>query len=437
MQLPWKKYGWGTTIFVCLVAAMHCYFLVTAWFNRSYLTDDSIQYLTLAQNMANEGIFSQSFSPPMVQDLQRTPGYPVFLLLASRSPIVVLLLQHFMVLGAAWFLYRIGLDLYGSRIAAAGGKLYLIQPYPMIFASYFLSEVPFVFFLIVATWAYLRFWKGAGWPMLSISLVMLSIAALIRPVALPLLVMAVILAMLHSIWLSQQRLLQAALAILVPAILLGPWFIRNEHISGRFVFSTMGEMGMVHGRIGGLEAWRTGKAMNEHQFYMAGDSIAGGTIPLVQLRTYAIGKQTHETEILSQGMTSLTLKFFLAHPWDAIRFEFWAFWQMFKGLGYGWAVALTHSKLAASVAAFVQLICNVLVLLGAFLALMRRKEWGGAERLVTGAILLMILVSSAAWADGRYRMVVDPLILILAMFTLRRQERIHNGTTWVATASES
>lgn len=436
MQLPWKKYGWSTTVLTCFVAAMHIYFFSAALVQRSYLTDDSIQYLTIAENLTVSGKFSQSFSEPLVEDLQRTPGYPVFLVLLGRSPFWILLVQHLMVLAAAWLIYRIGLDLYGPKIAASGAKLYLMQPYPVIFASYILSEVPFVFCLLVAVWAYLRFWKGAGLGMLTVALTMLSIASFLRPVALPLLVIATPLAMVKSFRLQQQRVPQLLAALILPILLVGPWMWRNQQLSGRFAFSTMGEMGMLYGRLGGLEAWRTGKELHEHSFYMAGDSVAAQNMPLTDLRSYPQGKQTHETEMLSPGMTGLTVDFFLKHPWDAFRFEVWTIWQMFKGLGYGWAMELTHSAGMAMLAAGLQLICNALILTGMVLAVIRRREWAGAEGLVFGALIVMLLVSSAVWADGRYRMVMDPLILVLALFTLRRQERIHASETVFAVAME-
>jgi 4-amino-4-deoxy-L-arabinose transferase-like glycosyltransferase len=432
MRFPWQKYGWRLTVLACLVSAMHVYFLSAALIHKTYLTDDSVQYLTLSENLADSGIFSQSFSPPLVPDMQRTPGYPVFLMLLGRSPFWILLVQHLLVLAAAWFLYKAAADLYGHRVASSGAKLYLLQPYPVILASYVLSEVLFVFLLIVAVWAYLRFWKGAGWHMLAVSMGVLSLGAMVRPVALPLLVAAVLLAIVHLRRLPRQRFVQAAVATLLPVLLLGPWFLRNQQLSGRLTFSTMGEMGMLHGRLGGLQTWRSGREMHEHEFYMAGDSIAAESMGLTDLRHYPEGKQTHETEQLAGGMGGMTFQFFLRHPWDAIRFEAWAGWQMFKGVGYGWARELTLCKPVAVLAAGLQLLCNLLMFLGALLAVVRWREWTGAEGLVFGSIFLVLIISAAAWADGRYRMVIDPLILLLAMFPLRRQEKIQASTTFDA-----
>ena len=133
--------------------------------------------------------------------------------------------------------------------------------------------------------------------------------------------------------------------------------------------------------------------------------------------------------MLAPGMTGITLTFFLNHPWDAFRFECWTIWQMCKGIGYGWAKDLTHSQVAGIAFAGLQLLCNAAIFIGMLLAWIRRKEWSGAERIVFWTAIVLLLVSSAVWADGRYRMVVDPLLLMLTMFTLRRQERISQTAT--------
>ena len=163
--------------------------------------------------------------------------------------------------------------------------------------------------------------------------------------------------------------------------------------------------------------------MDEHHFYMSGDSIAARTIGLPALRSYAKGKQTHETEQLSPEVNALTASFFLQHPWDAIRFEFRCMWEMVKGVGYGWTNELTLSQPMATIEAVLQLICNVLMYLGAFLALMRLRSWTFAESASVVIILVILLVSAAAWADGRYRMVIDPFFILLTLFVLRQQDR--------------
>jgi hypothetical protein len=294
----------------------------------------------------------------------------------------------------------------------------------VIMASYILSETLFIFLLVGAFWMYVRYWKGESWKTIGMALAALSVAALVRPVALPLLILATLLAIALVYRHQQHRLVKAAVATLVPVLILGPWYLRNHQQAGEWTFSTMGEMGMLHGRLGALEAGRTGKERHEHQFYMAGDSVAALELGLPNIRHYPEGKQTHETEQLASGMGRLTLSFFLRHPLDAFLFELRSFGEMFMGIGYGWARELTLSKSAAAVSAGLQLLCNVFMYLGVLLAIVRRREWTGAEKIAFWTVVVVLSVSAAAWADGRYRMVIDPLLLMLVMFILRREEKI-------------
>ncbi|MFM2376649.1 MAG: hypothetical protein RLZZ165_1746 [Bacteroidota bacterium] len=411
----------------CLVAAIHGYFLYSALIHRTYLTDDSIQYLTIAENLASSGEFSQGYSPPLTQDLQRTPGYPIFLLLLGRIPFLVLLVQHILVLVTAWLIYRAALESYGPRVASAGAGLYLLQPYPAIFASMVLSETLFVVLLMAAFWGFLRFWKGGGGLVLAGAMALLSLGVLVRPVAMPLLLAAVVFLSVRAVRRRSFRPSSWLAIVLVPLLVVGPWMVRNHQVSGRWMLSSMGSMGMLHGRMGGLEAWREGKPMDERHWYMAGDSIAALETGLPGLRSYPVTRQTHETELLHSDASWLTVSFFLSHPWDALRFEIRCIWEMLKGVGYGWARELTLFPAAAIGSAILQLICNLLMYIGALLGMRRWREWGVAETSAFFAILLLLLVSAAVWADGRYRMVVDPFLLVLTMSVLRRQERSASG----------
>jgi hypothetical protein len=228
---------------------------------------------------------------------------------------------------------------------------------------------------------------------------------------------------------THQILWKPILVVLaVPLALLGPWYGRIYQLTGTVSMTSMGPMGMLHGRLGGLEAWRQGLGTDEDDLYMTGDSVAALTMGLQALRHYPAEKQTHETELLAPGMGGLTMRFFLSHPLDAIGFQASSFWAMFKGVGYGWAKELTHSKIAATVLAGMQLVLNVLSYLGLILAIVRLRQWSSQERIVFATLTILLLVSAAAWADGRYRAVVDPLMVILLIYVVWNFEmRQHEG----------
>ena len=99
-------YGWRITLGI-LVLALHVGLFLAAWRQGSALTDDSIQYLRLADNWVEQGVFSQAYGAPYVPDLQRTPGYPAMLVALGRHVPLVLLLQHMLVLLSALLVWRI------------------------------------------------------------------------------------------------------------------------------------------------------------------------------------------------------------------------------------------------------------------------------------------------------------------------------------------
>ena len=86
-----------------LVVGVHLFLLIVALYNHSYFSDDSFQYLRLSRNMWQHGIFSQADGPPIVYDLQRTPGYPFFLMILGNWIPLILVVQHLLVFATAYF----------------------------------------------------------------------------------------------------------------------------------------------------------------------------------------------------------------------------------------------------------------------------------------------------------------------------------------------
>lgn len=405
-----------------LVLLMHYYFLLSAFLEQSHLTDDSIQYLTLADNLMEHGVFSQSYTAPLAPDVQRTPGYPLFLVLMGRFIPLVLVVQHLLVLWTGYLLYRLLRRYMRERVARTGAWLYLLQPYPMIFASMVLSETLFIFLLVGALSFFLRWYARVRLLDLVLSLGLLGLAAYVRPLAYPLLLAGGLLAVLKLFFRRRWQMIPGlAVLLLLPSLLLGPWLVRNHNLTGRYQLTSMGDMGMVHGRLGGLEAWRQQLPVEEHYFYMAGDSIAAQKIGLPAIREYPSGVRTHETETYDPRLKGITLAYFLSHPLDGLRFTARNLGAMLTGVGYGWARGLTHSETGARISAGLQLGLNVLMYLGLLIALRWLRQWRPVHWIALVTVGLTLLISAAGWADGRYRVVIDPLLIIFVAYVLERR----------------
>lgn len=412
--MRWKLQGKALYLAVAAVVGLHLYFLLSALILQTWLIDDGVQYMTLAENMVGQGTFSQSYSAPFTPDLQRTPGYPIFLVMLFRSVPLILIVQHLLVLATGWLIWRI-LKLYvNEEKAKIGAFLYLLQPYPIIFASMVLSETLFIFFLVAALFYYLRYFQSTHRKDLLAYALLAVAATYIRPIGLPLYLLALIPALIKGLR-TPKRDYVAALTLTLALTLFLPWVLRNQQHSGRFTFNVMGDMGLLHGRLGGLEAWRKGQGADEHALYMAGDSIAAATDGLPSLREYYADRQSHETELYRKGLFGLTLSHFLSHPVDATLFQLGNIGVMLGGVGHGWAGALTLNKPASLGSAGLQLLLNLCMYLGFLLALWHVRRWDAGMWINFCCVISVLLISAAAWADGRYRVVIDPVLVVIAL----------------------
>jgi 4-amino-4-deoxy-L-arabinose transferase-like glycosyltransferase len=408
-----------------LVLLMHYYFLMSSFLHQSHLTDDSVQYLTIAENMSTRGIFSQSFDEPYVEDVQRTPGYPVFLLALGSFVPLVLVVQHLLVLWTGYLIYRLLHRYVRKRVARTGAFIYLFQPYPMIFASMVLSETLFIFLLVAALSFYLRWYDRVKFMDLVYALIFLCLAMYVRPLGYPLLWAAGALALLKLFFRRRWQMIPGlAVVLILPALLIGPWMYRNKKITGRYMVSSMGSMGLLHGRMGGLEAYRQGLPVDEHHFYMTGDSIAGLEIGVPAIREYYGANQTHETEIFNPAVKRLTFRFYLEHPVDAVKFQVKNVGAMLSGIGLGWSRSLTHSRTASWISAALQLFFNLVMFAGLLVSLYWIRRWRPQHWIPAIGIGLVLLASAAGWADGRYRVVIDPLFIVFVADSLERRLRL-------------
>lgn len=400
-----------------LVLGMHLFFLIQALLHGSYLTDDSIQYLTLAENLAEQGVFSQSFFQPFVPDLQRTPGYPVFLMVMGRIPVLILVVQHLLVLLTGWILFLSMRDLVQLKTARNVALLWLLVPYPMLMASMILSESLFLVLMAGAVAFMLRYMVSGGWKYAFATGILMGLATLVRPTGLALIWTTAIYLLLDMVWglWKKKEMVPRFIGALVGAgslaLVLVPWMIRNGEVAGRYELSSMGEMGMIYGRLGGLSAQQNGTPEEEHYLYMQGDSIASQTIGLQSVREYYSVKQGHEWELHPREVGGITVSYFLDHPLDAVWFQMRNLWKMAKGMGYGWAYQITGSKPVAYLTAAWQLIYSLLVAFGLFRALYFIRRWNSVQWYLMGSVFLMTLVSAAVWADGRYRIPMEYLLV--------------------------
>jgi hypothetical protein len=417
--ISWKSLHRTEKGLLVVVVALHVFFLGIALINSGFLTDDSIQYLLLSHHWVEDGIYSQSYLPPLVPDIQRTPGYPVFLIILGNWPPLILFVQHVLVLFTAVGLARM-LDRMGQpKIAKLAGWTYALLPYPMVMASLVLSETLFIFFLVMAVGLSSESLLESDKLKMLASSLFWGMAVLVRPVALPMMMvflLVVLVAFIPDWWRKWTIPMLATVGLVFP---LG-WMVRNHQVSGDFIISSMGPMGMLHGRLGGLGAYMGDGDLDEHNLYMFGDSVLALKIGLAEIRTYPLEQQTHETERLNSIVGESTTEFWLQHPWKAIEFTCSRIGAMMVGVGKGWAQKVSGNVFIGWVSALVQGLFLVVLAVGCCVKIRFWRSWTSMDILLVLLVTTGLLVSAAAWSDGRYRMVLDPLLLVFSAAGLER-----------------
>lgn len=407
-------------ILLAIMLGLHAFSLFSALIRQSYLADDSIQYLTLAENLRTEAVFSQSFIPPFVPDLQRTPGYPFFLW-KVHSPTLVLLLQHLMVLGTGFFLYRLLRNWFSQKSARISTWIWLFQPYPILLSSFFLSEMPFIFVFVAGLSLALEGLKRGKSVHEIVGFALLAGSAYIRPLGL------VILPIFLGYWLVRHLrdrkwyfslIRMVSIAALVIGIL-SPWYQRNHAISGKWMFSSMGNLAMLYGRAAGVVATEQGLEPTDDQLFRIGDSLLVADRRWSEVKAYPLGYQAQETEELKGDITSITVQQMKMQPASAAKMAFSSALAMLKGVGFGWAKENVGAT-AAWVSAGLQMLANLGMYAAFILGLWYIRRWNSAEWVAFLGIGLIFAASMAIWADGRYRVPADVLGMVFVAAALDR-----------------
>lgn len=223
---------------------------------------DAADYFAYAQNLHDHGTFSRSAparrgeAPP--RDHLRSPGYPVFLLLAGApQPDAGWLLQVSLMQAALGVLsvllsYAIAHRLGGGTLAMACALVVAINPYLAMSNVYLLTESLFTFLLLASAWLSLRsvdapsrlapaLLAGLAW----------GLCSLVRPTMQFLPALMLVATLLLPGLRAWHR--PAAIALAVFALVVAPWALRNRTLPPAPPNSDLMVNSIVHGSYPGFK----------------------------------------------------------------------------------------------------------------------------------------------------------------------------------------
>ncbi|MGB2987927.1 MAG: glycosyltransferase family 39 protein [Phycisphaerae bacterium] len=121
---------------------------------------DCGEFYTIARNLAEHTVFSQSEVPPLRPDTWRTPGYPLFLAMFlsafGDSPAMLVVVQQVLAVVNVLLLFRIAALWMSERRAMVVAALFLVEPYHLYYSLWLMSTTLFVTVLLLAWYVWCR-----------------------------------------------------------------------------------------------------------------------------------------------------------------------------------------------------------------------------------------------------------------------------------------
>ncbi len=204
-----------------------------------HLWGDYTAYDQLGWNLAQNGCYCIEGIPTAY----RPPGYPFFLSLIyaifGHSPWIASGFNILFSLVALYLAYLIAERLFGVKTARWTLILLAFYPGRILYVNLLASEVIFTFLFLLAIWVLVReFGKDTkGWISALVGGIFLGLAALTRPIIIPVLLIVPI------FWIMRKYQIRAVL-ILTLILFLGfistvlPWIIRNHGAKGSYTITT-------------------------------------------------------------------------------------------------------------------------------------------------------------------------------------------------------
>ena len=205
------------------------------------------------------GLMHGSFSTLDGPELERTPGYPLFLMITGmvgNHPLLSVACQILSSCLTACLVYKIGILLFRDEdIAILCAGLYAVEPTSIIYSIQLRADTLFTSILLIFVYYLIRYLLAPSWSSLIWAALALSAAVYVKPVAYYLPLCCVIgLAILPSSMTLTPKLLRAVTFIAICAVLIAAWQVRNSFETGYSGFTSLSDRQLYFFNAGGVLA---------------------------------------------------------------------------------------------------------------------------------------------------------------------------------------
>ncbi len=371
---------------------------------------DSLEYQRAAKNLLSDGVLysgnlgdAEPIDPALYS--RRPPLYPLLLAFSEvigGGIIAAVLIQMLMTAVGAWLTWRISRYLglvRGEGILVVA--LYLYFPAQVIYSQVVMSEILFQFLLVAGVFFLVRYLRHRTIPDLYLWNVLIGASALCKPV----MMFFWIPNLLFCIWLfRKQRVKHLLVAALIPFLIISAWSYRNYDLTGSYHFSSMGTAY--------LRLLTRDRLQNEPG--PAQDLSKRSAATVINFLSEVPGRLPGLARRYGIGVSA----FFL----DPGRFDWWEFLnlphpQSMRRILFrddeSIVRRLSRFPIGVLVALAIVLALNLVVLAGVAHALFVVRDYSPEKVFIVTLILYLAAVTSFAGAS-RYRLPVEPLLLLLA-----------------------
>lgn len=386
------------------------------WQQNTTLTGDEVDYDGIATRLVEQHQYVSSNGEP---NSLRPPLYPamvasIYTVAGLHNFSAVRLVQVLISLLTVVQVYRLGLVVASQSVALLAAAIFCFYPPVLGFNNLILTETLFTFFFLSTAVSTSRFVAGGNSRDMVMAAVWCGLGALTRSA---LFFYAPILAVYVLVFARApvtRRLLATGLFIVVFAVILAPWTIRNTRLQK--TFTTVDCMGGRNLMMGNYEytpmerTWATIDIHGEHAWYTV------------------LAKEHPNFAELTQGQRDKAamrygLEYIKAHPWLTLQRDirkFFHFWQLERTLiagakaGRFGPIPKPLFLVGTAVLFAAQALLFIAAIYGGFLlAPERRYHW-----LLLLMMALLCAMHSLIFGHSRYHLPLIPLIAIYAAIAL-------------------